>query len=293
MSTPAQTWQETDRKSVGLAQVILLAVLVLALYAPVLTRLVLQWWEDANYGHGFFVPLFAGYLLWRERRRWRAVPLAPSNTGLPVMLGAVALLVGGSLGAELFVSRISLIVLLCGMVLFLAGGKMLRALAFPLAYLVLMVPLPAIIYNQMTFPLQLVASRLAAGLLELVHVPVLREGNLICLPNYTLEVVEACSGIRSLISLVALALAYGSLAENRLWVRFLLAVLMFPIAVVSNSLRVVGTGIITYLFGPQWAEGFFHLFSGWIIFLAATALLFLSHWLLRFWSRLWNMVGHG
>ncbi len=260
--------------------ILLLAGLVGTLYAPVLKRLVLQWWQDPNYGHGFVVPLFAGYVLWRERSRWQKVALEPSNFGLLVMLGAVALLVVGSLGAELFVSRFSLLVLLGGMVLFLAGRKMLHALAFPLGYLVLMIPLPAIIYNQVTFPLQLVASRLAATCLEAVQVPALREGNLLILPNYTLEVVEACSGIRSLMSLLALAVAYGCLAESRRWARIVLVALMLPIAVVSNGLRVVGAGVLTYAFGPQSAEGFFHLFSGWLIFLTAVLLMLLLHWLL-------------
>ncbi len=280
MSTRVQIWERTAHRSQSLLPTLILGGLVLALYAPTVQRLVSQWWHDPNYGHGFIVPLFAGYVLWRERTCWQKVPLEPSNFGLLVMLAAIALLVAGTLGAELFVSRFSLIVLLGGMVLFLAGRKKLRALAFPLGYLVLMIPLPAILYNQITFPLQLVASRFAATCLEVVRVPVLREGNLLILPNYTLEVVEACSGIRSLMSLVALAIAYGYLVEKRCWVRGVLVALMLPIAVVSNGLRVVGTGVLTYAIGPQSAEGFFHLFSGWLIFLTAVLFMLLAHWFL-------------
>jgi exosortase len=152
--------------------------------------------------------------------------------------------------------------------------------AFPLAFLALMIPLPAIIYNQVTFPLQLLASRLSSGGLELVGVPVLREGNVLVLPNYSLEVVEACSGIRSLMSLIALAVAYGYFAEKRQWARITLVVLMLPIAVASNSMRVMGAGVLTYWFGPQAAEGFFHLFQGWLIFVSAVACMLLVHWLL-------------
>jgi exosortase len=101
------------------------------------------------------------------------------------------------------------------------------------------------------------------------------------LPNYALEVVEACSGIRSLMSLVALAIAYGYFAEKRLWVRITLVMLMLPIAVASNALRVVGTGLLTYFFGPRSAEGFFHAFSGWVVFLAALMLMLLTHWVLQ------------
>lgn len=280
MSTRTHLWEAAGRRSHWLLPVLILAGLVLLLYAPVLTRLVLQWWLDPDYGHGFLVPLFSGYVLWRERTRWQKAALQPSNFGLLVMLGAVLLLIAGTLGAELFISRFSLLVLLVGMILFLAGREMLWAMAFPLAYLVLMIPLPGIIYNQITFPLQLVASRFAAVCLEAVSVPVLREGNLLILPNYTLEVVEACSGIRSLMTLVALAIGYGYIAERRLWVRTVLVLLMLPIAVVSNGLRVVGTGVLTYFFGPDSAEGFFHLFSGWLIFLTAVVFMLLAHALL-------------
>jgi exosortase len=219
--------------------------------------------------------------LWRERDRWLGTEIKPNNFGLLVMLGAVVILLGGSLGAELFTSRSSLLILLVGMILFLAGWKMLRAVSFPLAFLILMIPIPVLIYNQITFPLQLLASRFATFWLELVRVPVLREGNVLILPNYTLEVVEACSGIRSLMTLLTLAIAYGFLVERRRWVRYALTILMVPIAIVSNAIRIMGTGVLTFHFGPKAAEGFFHEFSGWIIFLAALLLMFLCHWILR------------
>jgi exosortase len=242
--------------------------------------MVVQWWQDPDYGHGFVVPLFVGYLLYQRRHKLQHVQLGPNNLGFPVMLGAIVLLLAGTLGAELFVSRSSLLFLLGGMILFFAGWKMLRAVAFPLVFLVPMIPLPALIYNQVTFPLQLLASRLASNSLELLGIPVLREGNVLVLPNYSLEVVEACSGIRSLMSLIALAVAYGYLVEQRLWARITLVVLMLPIAVASNSLRVVGAGLVTYLWGPQYAEGFFHYFQGWLIFVSAVACMLLVHWFL-------------
>jgi exosortase len=242
--------------------------------------MIVQWWQDPDYSHGFVVPLFVGYVLYQRRHQLRQVPLEPSNLGLPVMLGAIGLLLAGSLGAELFVARFSLLFLIGGMLLFFAGWKMLRAVAFPLAFLALMIPLPAIIYNQVTFPLQLLASRVSSSGLELVGVPVLREGNVLVLPNYSLEVVEACSGIRSLMSLIALAVAYGYFVEKRNWVRVTLVVLMVPIAVASNAMRVMGAGVLTYWFGPRAAEGYFHLFQGWLIFVSAVACMLLVHWLL-------------
>ena len=280
MSTTAQAL-ETRKSLEWIVWPGILAGLTFILYAPVLKGLVQNWWGNPDYGHGFLVPVFSGYILWREREKWLNTEIKPSNFGLLVMIGAVVVLLGGSLGAELFTTRVSLLLLIAGMILFLAGWKMLRAVSLPLAFLILMIPLPVLIYNQITFPLQLLASRFATFWLELVQVPVLREGNVLILPNYSLEVVEACSGIRSLMTLLTLAIAYGYLVERRRWVRYALAILMVPIAIVSNAIRIMGTGVLTFHFGAKAAEGFFHEFSGWIIFLAALVLMFFCHWILR------------
>jgi exosortase len=261
---------------------VILVGLVLLLYASVIKDLVLQWWSDADYGHGFFVPLFSGYILWRERDRWTKTEIKPSNFGFVVMLGAIALLLLGSLGAEFFTSRFSLLVLLAGMILFLAGWKMLRAVSFSLCYLMWMIPIPVIIYNQITFPLQLIASRLATAWLEFAQVPVLRDGNILIMSNYSLEVVEACSGIRSLMTLMALAVAYGYLVSPRRWVRYALAAFMVPVAIGTNAVRIMGAAIVARHFGPAAAEGFLHKFSGWVIFLVALVLMFGTHWILLY-----------
>jgi exosortase len=260
---------------------VILAGLILLIYASVIKNLVLQWWTDVNYGHGFFVPLLSGYILWHERERWTKSEVKPSNFGFVVMLGAVGLLLLGSLGAELFTGRFSMLVLLAGMILFLAGWKTLRAVSFPLSYLIWMIPIPVIIFNQITFPLQLVASRLATAGLELVQVPVLRDGNVLVMSNYSLEVAEACSGIRSLMTLIALAVAYGYLVEPRHWVRYVLALVMIPIAIVTNAIRILGAGMLAHRYGPSTAEGFLHGFSGWFIFMSALVLMFLCHRILR------------
>jgi exosortase len=259
----------------------ILSAVVLLLYASVLKNLVAQWWSDPDYGHGFFVPLFSAYIIWHQRERWMKTPIKPNNLGLLVMLGALGLLFVGSLGAELFTSRFSLLILLGGMILFLAGWGLLRTIFFPLSFLVFMIPLPAIIYNQITFPLQLIASRFAAFWLELVRVPVLRDGNVLILSNYSLEVVEACSGIRSLMTLISLAVVYAYFTEPRRWVRYLVVALMVPIAIVSNAIRIMGAGVMAHSFGPSAAEGFLHGFSGWVIFVAALCLLLLCHWMIR------------
>jgi len=180
----------------------------------------------------------------------------------------------------LFLSRVSLIMLLVGLVLFLQGWGMLQALLFPLAILFLMVPIPSIILNQITFPLQMLASKLSAWILPFLGVPVLREGNVINLPAMPLEVADACSGIRSLLSLTCLAVMYGYLLEKRMGIRVILALASIPIAVAANGLRIVGTGLLVQYWDPEKAEGFFHAFSGWLIFVVSLLMLFAVHRLL-------------
>lgn len=267
---------------------VLMALLLVLLYAPVLRGLVVQW-HEGDYSHGFLVPIFSAYLVHRRRNTLAAVPRKPSLLGLLVVVGSQGLYLLGSLGAELFLTRVSLIFTICGLVIYFLGWAGMRALAFPLGFLFLMVPLPALVYNEIVFPLQLLASRFATTCLKATGiVPVVREGNLLILPYYTLELVEACSGIRSLMSLVALAVAYGYMAEKRIIVRILLVALMVPTAVMSNGFRVMVTAVLTRSGGPKAAEGFLHAFSGWVLFLAAAMCLFLIHGLIIKVGELWQ-----
>jgi exosortase len=206
MSTAAQPLDDPWKNRQWIVMPSVLLVLTCIVYASILKQLVIQWWSDPDYGHNFLVPLISGFVLWHQGARWVKSEVKPSNFGFLVMLGSVLLLLGGSLGAELFTSRFSLLVLLAGMVVFLGGWKRLRSVSFPLGFLILMIPIPVIIYNQITYPLQLLASRFATAWLEVMQVPVLREGNVLILPNYSLEVVEACSGVRSLMTLLTLAI---------------------------------------------------------------------------------------
>jgi len=265
-------------------QVAVLVVLVAWLYSSILYHLVGQWWQDPNFSHGFFVPLFSAFVLWQDRFRLARLAVNPSSWGLLIAVGALSVLVLGVMGAELFLSRVSLLLLLAGLVIFFLGWNYFRAVLFPWAFLILMIPVPAIIFNQITFPLQLLASKIAAGLLPLLGVPVLREGNVINLPAMVLEVAEACSGIRSLLSLATLAIIYGYLMESRNSIRVGLAFASLPIAVAANSLRIVGTGLLVQYWDPQKAEGFFHVFSGWLIFVISLLMLFVFHRIMRlFW----------
>jgi len=258
-----------------------LVLLIGWLYWSILFHLAKQWFNDPNFSHGFFVPVFSLFVLWRNREKLARQPRQPSSWGLLIVAFALCVLIVGALGAELFLSRTSLLLLLAGLVIFFCGWPLFRAVLFPWAFLFLMIPIPEIVFSQITFPLQILASKVAALLLPLLGVPVLREGNIINLPAMPLEVAEACSGIRSLLSLVTLAVIYGYLAETRTWARIVLALASIPIAVASNSLRIVGTGLLVQYWDPYKAEGFFHTFSGWLVFMVSVATLFLLHRLLR------------
>jgi exosortase len=198
-----------------------------------------------------------------------------------MVLGSMLLFVCGQLAAELFLTRVSLLGVIAGSILFLWGPSHLRTLFFPLVLLLLAVPLPALVLNQIALPLQLLASRAGEAVVTAAGIPILREGNVLILPETTLEVVEACSGIRSLASLLTLALIVGRLAEPRRWARVALAVLTIPIAIVANAARVAGTGLAAAWSGPQAAEGFFHTFSGWLVFVVAFCALMACARLLR------------
>ena len=257
----------------SLAALGLVCSVTLIVYLPVLTSLVRQWASDDNYSHGFVVVPFAAYFAWLRRKDLAALPIRPHWFGAVVAIGSLFVLVAGRLGAELFLARISLVGLTAGAVLFLYGPRHLRLLAFPIAFLLLMVPLPAVVFNQLAFPLQLLASSAGETVLSASGIPVLREGNVLVLPTTTLEVVQACSGIRSLVSLLTLAIILGKLAEPRVWARVVLAALALPVAIAANAFRVAGTGLAAEWISPQAAEGFFHEFSGWVVFVVAFALL--------------------
>jgi exosortase len=243
------------------------------LYWPVLGSLVRDWWQDDNYSHGFLIIPLALYFAWERRALFLALTPQPALTGVVVVAFGLALLIGGVLGAELFLTRISLVVVLAGVALFLHGRRALRVWLFPIAFLLLMIPVPAIIFNQVAFPLQLLASRVGEIGLQAAGVPVLREGNVIVLARTSLEVAEACSGIRSLISLLTLGIVYGYFTDPRPGMRVLIALMTVPVAVITNGARVAGTGIAAHYYGAEAAEGFFHTFSGWMVFVAALAML--------------------
>jgi len=262
-----------------------IGVLVAACYAPIVRALVAQWMNDSDMGHGFFVPLVAGYIVWQRRNDLAAIKPHPNPWGLLVVLwGALQSLIG-NLGVELFTSRTAMMITLIGVVWTLGGTEVLRKTAFPLFLLFFMVPIPGVVYNSLTLKLQLLASRLAADGLMLLGIPVMREGNILDLPTQRLSVVEACSGIRSLLSLTFLSLVYGHFFEKKTWIRVVLFCATLPVAILANACRVMTTGILSQA-RPDLAEGFFHESTGMVIFLVAAVFLFVLHRALLLFSRL-------
>jgi exosortase len=272
---------------------------ILFTYAAVLVKLSANWWSDENYSHGLLVPLIIGYILWLERDRLAAEPVRPWTLlgGITVALALFTLWIGVA-GAELYSQRMSLVLLIAGTVVYFWGLRFLRLVWVPLALLVLAMPIPAIIFNKIAFPLQLFASRCAVWSMSMMGIPVLRQGNVIELKPLNssdirkLEVVEACSGIRSLMTLVTLAVVFayfthprsdggsgkggkfGFLRSYGFWRSTILVFSAVPIAIITNAARVSGTGILSHYYGTKVADGFFHSFSGWAIYIVAFLLLF-------------------
>jgi len=268
-------------------------------YATVLARLVHDWWTDENYSHGLLIPFIIGYILWAQRDKLARVPARPSAliAGGAIVFALFALWAGVA-GAELYTQRLSLLLLLAGLTVYFWGWTLLRLLVVPFSLLFLALPIPAIIFNRIAFPLQLFASRCAVWSMSMLGIPVLRQGNIIELKPLNsfdtkkLEVVEACSGIRSLMTLVTLAVVFayfshspsgnppssgkgfGWLKNYWFWRAVILIVSAVPIAILTNAFRVSGTGVLAHYYGTAVADGFFHSFSGWVIYIVAFILLF-------------------
>ena len=258
-----------------------IALLLVVLYHRVAVKLVYDWYTIPDYSHGFLVPFFAAFLVWDKRKVLKATPIKQTWSGIILIIFSIMVLILGVYGVELFTARMSFIFLLTGLIATFFGWTMVRELRFPLLVLVLAIPFPAILFNRITFPLQLLASRIASDILPLLGVPTLHEGNVIELPVMKLEVAEACSGIRSLMSLFTLAVFYGYFLEKTTKRRVILALASIPIAVTANVARIVGTGLCVQYWDPDKALGFFHEFSGWVMFIVSLACLYLVHRAMR------------
>ena len=297
--------------SKNLWRILAIATALVFMYASVLGKLGHDWWTDENYSHGLLIPFIIGFILWNQRERLTRTSRTSQRPamfwGLAAVVFALLALWAGTAGAELYLQRTSLVLMFAGTILYFWGFSLLRRLIVPLFLLLLAIPIPAIVFNKIAFPLQLFASRCAVWAMTVFDIPVLRQGNVIELMplgarvTKKLEVVEACSGIRSLMTLVTLAVVFAYFTHPRgnsddggpgarlkslgFWRSTIIVLSAVPIAIFTNALRVSGTGILARYYGTEIADGFFHTFSGWVIYVVASVMLFGVGWLLDRFSR--------
>jgi exosortase len=270
-STPRVAWQP----------IAWFGALLILCYAPILYRMGVQWATDENMGHGFFVPVVAGFIAWQRRAMLLATPVRTNNWGLVLVVWGACQAVLATLGAELFTARLAFVIALCGVILYLGGTEWVKVLRFPLLLLLFMIPIPTIIYAALTLKLQMLASQLGEVMIGWMGIPVLRAGNTLELPSQTLDIAEACSGIRSLLSLGFLSLVYAYFLDSRVWMRWALLAATVPIAIGANGIRVAITGLMSEI-NTKLAQGAFHEFEGYIVFIVALIALITTHRLLSF-----------
>ena len=260
---------------------LLVVVAIGVAYATVIPGMIDDWSNDPNYSHGFLVPLISGYFLWQSWPELKQATLKPCNAGLAVIVGSLSLLILGYVGVEYFTMRASLVFLLAGIILFWCGWRVLKITALPVAFLLFMVPLPYIVYDAMAFPLKLFVTKYSVLSLKAMGFTVVQEGNILMFPQTVLEVADACSGLRSLVSLLALAVAMAFLTLTNPVKRAVLIVSALPIAIATNMFRVITTGVLAHYYGRAAAEGFFHEFAGMAVFALAMVLLIAVSTLLK------------
>lgn len=248
-------------------------IVVGLVYFDIISQMAHVWSVNDDYSHGFLVPLVSGYFFWMGKDKIGSTLAKPANWGLIIVLLGVAQLLLGSLASEYFTQRTSMVVVTAGAVIFAVGWEAFKAMRLSILYLLLMVPIPAIVYDSLTIPLKLLVAKISVNGLVMLGYPVMREGNILVLPNVTLEVADACSGLRSLMSLIALSVAFAFLFHKPGWKRWFLIFSALPIAVFTNIMRVFGTGVLAKHYGRAAAEGFFHDFAGFAVFFVAMALM--------------------
>ena len=270
----------------------LLVLLFIGLYLQVIIGLVGDWWVDSNYSHGFLVPLVSAYLIWRKKDKLKSLERKKSYSGFLILLLGLGIYIAGTAGAEYFSARFSLVIVLFGLVYYLNGKEWAKELLFPIAFLTFMIPIPNVIYYSIAFPMQMLSSKLTQSVLHFIGLPSVRQGNIILLPNYSMEVAEACSGLRSLVSLLALGAFFAYItfpkdtnSDKSNLKRSILFLSVFPIAIGANIFRILITAIGAYMISPKLAEDFLHKLSGLIVFLISVFSLFIFSQIIKFLSR--------
>jgi exosortase len=261
--------------------VYLIAILLFLIYLPTLYDLVIDWSTDANYSHGFLIPIISGYLLWRKRKELSSLSFSSNRWGLAIIILGMVFFILGNGASEYFTVRLSLVITIFGLIMYLYGSPLIRHSWFEILFLVFMIPIPYVIYFSATFPMQLLASKITSGILHLIGMSAIRQGNIIHLPNHSLEVAEACSGMRSLVSLLALGAIYAHLTQKRFSSKMILFLSTIPIAVIANIFRVFITALIVYISDIDVTGEPIHSLMGASVFVVAFISLFIFGAILR------------
>jgi exosortase len=269
---PIAAPQGPSRKKV-LLSVAAMVITAGTVYAWSLPGLMMEWWTNDDYSHGLLMPFAVAYLIYEKRGAWAKLRLHGHWSGFVVIALSQAIQFVGFLGAEFFLQRTSFVLLIAGVVLFVCGWEFLKEVSFILLMILLTIPLPALIFNAVALPLQLLASRFSEIALTMLNIPIYREGNILQLPNLTLSVAEACSGIRSLMSLITLGVMISYFLSGQWWMRALMIFSTVPLAIAANVFRVAVTGVLARYYGEKASSGFFHTFSGWVVFVIAFVVL--------------------
>ncbi len=272
----------TNNKSIW--KVISLIFLFIGLYYQIIFYMVKDWYANSDYSHGFLIPFISAYIIWANREKISTIRIKPDNLGLLVLFIGLSLYMLGIIGAEYFTMRFSLVPVILGIVYYLCGREMVKSVLLPVGFLVCMIPIPEILFNIVAFPLKLFAANIATNIIQFLSIPVVRDGNVIHLTDMSLEVADACSGIRSLMSMIALGVAYAYLFQKSMLKRMILVLFIVPITITANVARVTGTGILSHYVGPAAAQGFFHEFAGIFIFMAAFAMFIAVAAILNIWK---------
>ncbi len=275
-----QAEQSDSRLKLFYFQTIILLIAFSVLYFPFIQTMIKDWGENDNYSHGYLIPFIFGFMIYLLRDELSKIKIVPSNWGLLIIIMGLCQLMVAKIGTEYFLQRTSMIVVLFGMSLFLFGKKITKKVSIPLFYLIFMVPVPVILWNHVAFPMQLFASSITETIIQAMGITVYREGNVIHLTETTLEVVDACSGLRSLISLFALSGAFTFIVDLSNLKRWLLFFSAAPIAILINIIRLVSTAVLARWMGADAAQGFLHDFSGMVVFAGGIALLYCVYLLL-------------
>lgn len=276
------TISTAERSTPPIWQIATVGAVLLLMYAPVLVDLFADWYRDENYSHGFLIIPIAAYIVWKKRDVLKTIPLESSKWALPIIIGSLAMFLAGTAGMEYFTVRVSFVGLLLGLTLYFAGLRFVREIWFAFFFLLFMIPVPYVIYYSATFPLQVLGTKVAAGVLGVLGVPHLRQGNIIHLQdNYSLEVAEACSGLRSLVTLLALGALLAYWTQNKVWKGIFLFAMTIPIAIVANIVRICATAILASSVSRAFAESTVHEFSGTVVFMISLVCLLILSSLLR------------